>query len=233
MVDYKMISTLFDIVCETILKENRYRSFRQKNHVCVIFDKKKIYSVGVNYTLQQGSIHSEMDAFNRLEYNTKRNPKKLNVLVVRVCYKHASEYKQSKCKNITYDKQHSYENIIQNLLIGNLSDNSSSDDSCSELSDESDDLSQLRGHTINKEKIIDINFYINQLPYHQCLLGLRFRMSKPCYHCIQHMKQSCFVKNYYIKKIYYTIDINFIYESNLNEISINPHISSYNKYKVK
>lgn len=227
-----MMSYLFDIVCDTIQKENRYRSFRQKNHVCVIFDKKKIYSVGVNYTLQQGSIHSEMDAFNRLEPNTKKNPKKLNVLVVRVCYKHASEkYCKSNTRSVTYDMQHSYEKLIQNLMIETSSE--SSDDSISELDEDSEELPQLRENTMKKEKIIDINNYINQLPNNQCYDGLRFRMSKPCLHCIQHMKQSCLVKNYSIKKIYYTIDINFIYESNLNEISINPHISSYNKFKVK
>ena len=37
------------------------------------------------------------------------------------------------------------------------------------------------------------------------------------------------IKNYLLKKVYYTIDINFIYESNLNEISINPHISSFHR----
>jgi len=230
---------LFNTIFETIEKENRYRTFRQKNHVCIIFDKKKIYSIGVNYKVNEGSIHSEMDAFNKLEYNTKRNPKKLNILVVRVCYKHDSE-RQNKKYNKFYKPIHynfSYQNMLissnQNIKISNLYqqsfDSSSSDDS---LSDDSDDLCDFKPK-INKEKLIDVNHlintYENEYRENSCFDGIRFRMSKPCFHCIQHMKQSCLYKNYLLKKVYYTIDINFIYESNLNEISINPHISSFHR----
>lgn len=232
MIDDKMLQYLFINICETIQREQRYRSFRHKNHICILFDKKKIYSIGVNYSVQNGSIHSEMDAFNRIEFNSKKSPKKLNMLIVRVCYEHESERKR---KNYQYKQNNKYTEVHQhNCNCENISSSSDNSDISDNTETSSDDESLLpdltRLHNININKIININYLIEQIRKSNTMFnGIRFRLSKPCYHCIQHIKQSCLYKNYIVKKIYYTIDVNYIYETNLDEVSIYPHVSSYYK----
>jgi hypothetical protein len=230
------IQYLLKHICDTIEKEQRYRSFRQKNHICILFDKKKIHSIGVNYTISQGSIHSEMDAFNRLLFNPKKI-KKINMLVVRVCYEHASE---KKIKH-TYNKNLNNKNYIPIYNLGNhrniktlskLSLRSTLSNLETEITiDENNDSDpSLQNLSMNKDKITCIEKYLEQIQLSNSQFdGIRFRISKPCYHCIQHMILSCRIKNYSIKKIYYSININKIYETNIDEASINPHISSYYK----
>jgi len=238
MIDDKMLQYLFINICDTIQREQRYRSFRQKNHICILFDKKKIYSIGVNYTVQNGSIHSEMDAFNRLEFNNKKTPKKIHMLVVRVCYEHESE-KKHRNTNRTY---HTYSNknkyTHKKSINCNCSSNSDHSDSidCSDSTDSSqssDDelLPSLAEPSLHmNDKITNMNYLIQQIQKSNHIFdGIRFRISKPCYHCIQHIKQSCIYKNYIVKKVYYTIDINYLYETNIDDILVQPHISSYYK----
>lgn len=221
------IQYLLKQICDIIEKEQRYRSFRQKNHICILFDKKKIYSMGVNYTISQGSIHSEMDAFNRLIYNPKK-VKKINMLVVRVCYEHASE-KKNKYPSKPYTHLNKF-NLKHGFNRNKKFSTTTIIDSNSISEDEQEPSLQDLNTLMNKDKITCIENYLKQIQISNNLFdGIRFRISKPCYHCIQHILLSCNNKNYIVKKIYYSIDVNKIYETNLEEAILYPHISSYYK----
>lgn len=91
--------TLLDHVYDKINREMRYRDFNAKNHVCIIYTKKKILSVGVNYNLQNGSIHAEMDAVRRLPKNKTNKILKINMFISRI-----SNENQNLSKNQSHSK---------------------------------------------------------------------------------------------------------------------------------
>ena len=145
-----ILAKFINYATNLIHREIRYKdTSTQKNLVSIIFDKKKVISVGVNYSMQpHGSIHAEMDAFRTLPKNHHKIQKKIFVFVTRF------------------------------TLINNT---------------------------------------------------IHLKLSKPCLHCIQYMDHISKIKNYTIKKIFYTDEYQNIVHTDIQQLYLekNPYISTF------